>query len=134
MKLGLVLAFLLTSVFSHSQENTKYKNQTIEVLGTEVYNNLESNNPGLLHLLESYLKTGFEIKKFESRFKNAVIIESIPLRKKGEFMTVQAFIDLVENGSTNVLTFAFIPSQKEQIFQLSETGYYLVIPSQKSML
>jgi hypothetical protein len=134
MRLFLSFILLFISLSSHSQINATSKDQTIEALGSEMYSMLENKNPGLLHLLENYAGIGFEIKKFESRFKNAPILESIPMRKKGEFMSVHSFIELIETGSTNVLTFAFIPGQREQIFQLSKTGYYLIIPSQKSIL
>ena len=107
MKNLFILSVLLTcTLFSFGQ--TDGTAMIKSVYGLNQYNEMSSNNPGQIVLLEKYVLFGFHVEPTTDKYNTFTELAEIPLRSKlNETITVQAFLLDYNSGNFNPLAYSF---------------------------
>jgi hypothetical protein len=133
MKISLFLPLLVLFQLAFGQTGNVELNRINEVYGENYAENLKESNPGKLDFLMKYASTGFIVLHDNIKTKGVVEIEHIPLHEKGKTVSIEEFLNILNNEQYNPLVFEWIPGMQPQIYKLGNTNYFICIPSQKQL-
>jgi hypothetical protein len=134
MKLNIIISFalLLVSSVIRAQSNqdlaTDIKSYEQEI------ERIREISPGRHKIIIEYSKTEILLTKTDPTKSPTEQIDKVPLRKKGEYISIQDFLELNEHQKINPFVLGFFPGTNMKTYKLGESGYTLVIPSQKQLL
>jgi len=133
-KLVFLSLLILSGGLGFSQLN--HTDKIIEVYGFEWFNQMNTNNPDVINLLDKYADHGFVVQELSSDKTTASDpLAAIPLRgKTGETITVLEFMNAYNSGDFNPLKYDFFPGNEMQTFSLEGTNLVIYILSQESIL
>ncbi len=104
--------------------------------GDEYVNQMQSQSPGLITLLDKYIDHGFDVKEVDAgKYNEMEAISTVPLRSKASGdASIQEFLSDFYGPIFNPLKYNFFPSQEFQVFKLAGTNKIIYILPQEVIL
>lgn len=129
---ALILLCSVSFSFAQSPDNSS---KIIEVYGASWFEQMSTDNPDVIALLNNYIAYGFEvIEVTPDKLENIKTLESIPLRSKsGGSVYAAEFIEDFNSDNFNLLIYDFFPRNETQYYHLDGTNFVIRIASQEEI-
>lgn len=113
-----------------------HEQKIIDFYGQDWYHEMETINPGILLVMDSYIDSGFVVQDIvDDKYLLFDPIEAVPVNDPSiGSVSVFEFLNDYNSGNFNPLIYQYYPGNAPQVYRLKGVNKIILIQSQESLL